>query len=157
MASATSLVSNLSHWRDQSVATACEVYSLLTLFYCLGLYILPYVFGSELWPNQIRSFGTALSQCFHWLFIFGMAYGAPSLLEETNNWGAFLFFASWCFLSLFYVFFLVPEIAGLTIEEIEHLFRGPWFNAYKRSKKPIAIPEGSVDDQVEVGEVTVKE
>ncbi|KAG7141684.1 quinate permease like protein [Verticillium longisporum] len=33
--------------------------------YAVGLFILPYVFGGELWPNRIRSFGRALGQTFH--------------------------------------------------------------------------------------------
>lgn len=99
-----------------------------------GLYILPYIFGAELWPNRIRSFGAALSQSFHWLFIFAMAYGAPSLLSHTHNWGAFLFFAAWCLISAIYVYFMVPEIAGLSMEEIDHLFTGSWFTAYRRSE-----------------------
>lgn len=64
-----------------------------------------------------------------------MAYGTPSLLEKTNNWGAFIFFASWCFIALIYVYLMVPETAGLSVEEIDDIFKGPWFNAYKRSKR----------------------
>ncbi|KAH7143553.1 general substrate transporter [Dactylonectria macrodidyma] len=107
--------------------------------YVVGLYILPYVFGGELWPNRIRSFGSALSQCFHWLFIFAMAYGAPSLLKTTNNWGAFIFFAGWCFISLLYVYLMVPETSGLSVEEMDDIFRGSWFNAARRSKKQTTI------------------
>ena len=99
------------------------------------MFILPYVFGGELWPNHIRSFGGALSSCFHWLFIYAMAYGTPSLLEKTNNWVAFIFFASWCFIALIYVYLMVPETAGLSVEEIDEMFKGPWFNAYKRTKR----------------------
>lgn len=33
--------------------------------WAVGLYTLPYLFGAELWPNRIRSFGGAISQCFH--------------------------------------------------------------------------------------------
>lgn len=29
---------------------------------------------------------------------------------------------------------MVPETAGLSVEEIDDIFKGPWFNAYKRSK-----------------------
>lgn len=109
-----------------------------------GLYILPYIFGAELWPNRIRSFGAALSQSFHWLFIFAMAYGAPSLLSQTHNWGAFLFFAAWCLISAIYVYFVVPEIAGLSMEEIDHLFTGSWFTAYRRSET-LAVRETNSD------------
>lgn len=99
-----------------------------------GLLVLPYVFVSELWPNQIRSFGAALAQTFHWLFFFGINKAVPSLLSNTHNWGAFLFFAGWCFLALIYAFLVVPETAGVDLEKLDALFEGPWWNQYKRPK-----------------------
>ena len=96
--------------------------------------MLPYVFGAELWPDHLRTFGGALGQTFHWLFIYAMNYGLPSLLTETHNWGAFLFFASFGVVALVYVFFMVPETSELSTEEIDTIFRGPWFNAYKTNR-----------------------
>lgn len=55
-----------------------------------------------------------------------MTFALPSLLAQTHDWGAFVFFASWCVVALLYVYLLVPEIAGLSVEEIEDVFRGPW-------------------------------
>lgn len=101
-----------------------------------GLLVLPYVFGAEVWPNHLRSFGAALAQTFHWFFFFGINRGVPSLLSRTDDWGAFLFFAGWCFLSLVYVFLVVPETAGLSLEQTDALFKGPWLIAY-RSKKTL--------------------
>lgn len=97
------------------------------------------MFGGELWPNRLRSLGGALGQTFHWLFIYGFSFGLPSLLEKTQNWGAFIFFAGWCFVSLFYVYLMIPEIAGLSVEEIDALFKGSWFNAFKRPELPALI------------------
>ncbi|KAL3457656.1 general substrate transporter [Aspergillus heterothallicus] len=102
--------------------------------YAIGLLILPYIFVSELWPNQLRSFGAALTQFFHWWFFFGVNKGVPSLLSSTDNWGAFLFFAGWCFLALVYAFCVVPETAGVPLEKLDELFEGPWWNTWKRSK-----------------------
>lgn len=85
-----------------------------------------------------------MSQTFHWLFIYAVKYSIPSLLKTTDNWGAFLFFAGWCFLALIYVFFMVPEISGLSVEEIDYLFKGSWFNAYKRARRHPVID--SVED-----------
>lgn len=99
-----------------------------------GLFLLPYVFGAELWPDHIRTFGGALGQTFHWLFIYAMNYGLPSLLTKTNNWGAFIFFAACGFLAFLYVFFMVPETSELSTEEIDIIFNGPWFNAYKTQR-----------------------
>lgn len=93
------------------------------------------MFGAEIWPTQIRSFGAALSQCFHWLFYFGINKATPSLLTQTNNWGAFIFFAGWCFVTLVYVYFVVPETAGKGLENIDRLFEQPLWMAYKGSKQ----------------------
>lgn len=114
-----------------------------------GLLVLPYVFAGEIWPNRIRSFGGALTQCFHWLFYYGVSAGMPSLLSSMDNWGAFIFFGGWCFVSLIYVYLMVPEIAGLSVEEIDDLFRGPWFNAYKRSKQRTVITSVESQETVE--------
>ncbi|QKX54298.1 uncharacterized protein TRUGW13939_01383 [Talaromyces rugulosus] len=103
--------------------------------YSVGLFILPYVFGGELWPNHLRTLGGALGQTFHWLFIYAMSYSTPELLHSTNNWGAFLFFAGFCFLVLTYVFFVVPDTTGISVERVEELFNGPWFTAYKRTNR----------------------
>ncbi len=115
-----------------------------------GLLALPYVFGSELWPNRIRSFGTALSASFHWLFIYAFQFGLPSLIARTDNWGAYLFFAGWCFVSILYVYVMVPEVSGLSVEEIECIFKGPWYNAHKGVKQPMII-ENVNDAEAGVG------
>lgn len=122
----------------------------LTYTLHLGLLTLPYVFGGELWPNRIRSFGAAVSQSFHWLFHYAMTFALPSLLSHTHDWGAFVFFASWCFAALLYVFLLVPEIAGLSVEEIEEVFRGPWtvfgMRAARRQRHHLALDGHDQDD-----------
>ncbi|KAF7191274.1 putative quinate permease [Pseudocercospora fuligena] len=105
--------------------------------YAVGLLVLPYVFGAEVWPNQLRSFGSALAQTFHWLFFFGISRGTPSILSSMDNWGAFLFFAGWCFVSLVYVYLVVPETAGQSLEEIDELFEGSWFMAWRSDKKKV--------------------
>ncbi|KAH6886302.1 general substrate transporter [Thelonectria olida] len=103
--------------------------------YAVGLLVLPYVFGAELWPNSIRSFGSALSQAFHWLFYFGLNRATPSILSSMNNWGAFIFFATWCLVSLIYVFLAVPETAGLPVEHFDALFEGPWWQIRSKARK----------------------
>ena len=64
-----------------------------------------------------------------------MSYALPSLLTRTDNWGAFIFFASWCFAALIYVYLLVPEIAGLSVEDNDRVFNGPW-RVFSRKPRP---------------------
>lgn len=66
-----------------------------------------------------------------------------------DNWGAFLFFAGWCFLGLVYVYLMVPEIAGLSVEEVDKIFEGPWLNAIRKSPRTtasVAVEYGQPDD-----------
>ncbi|ATY65906.1 General substrate transporter [Cordyceps militaris] len=117
--------------------------------YSVGLALVPYIFGSEIWPNRIRSFGGAMSQTFHWLFIYAMQYSMPSILSAFHQWGAFLFFGAWCVVAIIYTFLMVPEVSGLTVEEIEDTFKGSWFVAYQTSRQRRVIEgrddaEGSV-------------
>ncbi|KPM38585.1 hypothetical protein AK830_g8000 [Neonectria ditissima] len=141
----------IKYHQEGPVSVAASEAAIAAIFfhafgYAVGLFVLPYIFGGELWPNRIRSFGGAVTQTFHWLFIYAIKYSIPSLLKKTDNWGAFLFFAGWCFLSLIYVFVMVPEVSGLSVEEIDHLFKGPWFNAYKRPQKRTVIESVEVSN-----------
>lgn len=114
--------------------------------YAVGLLVLPYVFGAELWPNHLRSFGSALSQSFHWLFFFAISKGTAPLLEKTNNWGAFIFFGAWCFISLLYVYVMVPETAGHDLEKLDEMFEGSWlaFRARDKNRKTTSSAYGNV-------------
>jgi hypothetical protein len=76
-----------------------------------------------------------MSQAFHWLFYFGLNRATPSILSSMNNWGAFIFFAAWCFVSLIYVFLAVPETAGLPVEHFDALFEGPWWQIRSKARK----------------------
>jgi hypothetical protein len=82
------------------------------------------------------------------------------MLKSMDNWGTFLFFAGWCFVSLVYVFVAVPETAGLSLEHIDALFEGPFWQMHGKARKTRQIAEViesresvSVED-VEVGKLT---
>jgi sugar porter (SP) family MFS transporter len=110
--------------KGASDAAIAAIY-IHALGWAIGLYTLPYLFGAELWPNRIRSFGGALSQCFHWLFYFAITKATPSILSSMHVWGAFLFFLAWCLVAWLYTFFFVPETAGLSLEQMDRIFARP--------------------------------
>ncbi|KAF2165581.1 hypothetical protein M409DRAFT_36846 [Zasmidium cellare ATCC 36951] len=138
--------------QDTGVSASASETALAMLFlhawgYIVGLFIMPYVFGAELWPTRIRSLGGAISGIFHWLFLYAMQVALPSLLDRTHNWGAFVFFASWCLVAILYTHFMIPEVSGLTMEEIEAVFKGSWFNANTVSKRPRTMSGISPKDE----------
>jgi hypothetical protein len=75
-----------------------------------------------------------------------------------DNWGAFLFFAGWCFISLVYVFVAVPETAGLSLEHIDALFEGPFWQMNSKARMNrkmtgVIVSPGSDDASIEDVEV----
>lgn len=57
------------------------------------------------------------------------------MLASMHNWGTFLFFAGWCFVALVYVFVAVPETAGLSLEQLDALFEGPFWQMRTKANK----------------------
>ncbi|KAJ6031435.1 general substrate transporter [Penicillium herquei] len=119
-----------THKESMSKASADAALAFIYIHafgWAIGLYSLPYLFGAELWPNKIRSFGGALSQCFHWLFYFAITKATPSILSGLHQWGAFVLFIGFCVLALIYTFFMIPETAGMSLEETDRIFERPLF------------------------------
>jgi hypothetical protein len=66
-----------------------------------------------------------------------------------DNWGAFIFFAGWCFIALVYVFLMVPETAGHSLEELDRIFEGSWFMAFRsKAGTGTTVIEGRQDGYV---------
>jgi hypothetical protein len=42
---------------------------------------------------------------------------------ESTGYGAYVFFAIFCLLSLLWVYWFVPETAGKNLEEMDHVFK----------------------------------
>ncbi|KAJ5812476.1 hypothetical protein N7474_008777 [Penicillium riverlandense] len=97
----------------------------------IGWFSMPYLIGSEIFPTKIRSFNMSVAMGFHWAFYFGCSRAMPSLLAASDKWGAFVFFACICLLSLGYVFFAMPDTTGRSLEALDSLFQMPWYTVHK--------------------------
>ncbi len=106
--------------------------------WAIGLYTLPYLFGAELWPNRIRSFGGAMSQCFHWLFYFAITKATPSMFSSMAVWGTFLFFLCWCAIAFVYTVFFIPETRGLSLDDMDAVFE----RSLLKMRHPVQHPLG---------------
>jgi hypothetical protein len=78
------------------------------------------------------------------------------MLKSMDNWGTFLFFAGWCFLSLIYVFVAVPETAGLSLEQLDVLFEGPFWQMNgqaRKARRATYVVEGADSEGISVENV----
>jgi sugar porter (SP) family MFS transporter len=80
-----------------------------------------WVFISEIFPNSVRSQGGSLGSTTHWVMAWIITTIFPGIVEGNEKGGfyAFVFFAFMMFLQLIFVWRVLPETKGRTLEEIQ--------------------------------------
>jgi sugar porter (SP) family MFS transporter len=100
---------------------------------CLALYIASFAISlgpvfwlmiSEIYPLNIRGSAMSVAALCNWGSNFLVALTFPVLLAALGGAGAFWLFAVLGIVAWFFVWFLVPETKGRTLEEIEADMRG---------------------------------
>ncbi|GAA6019814.1 hypothetical protein JCM10207_003707 [Rhodosporidiobolus poonsookiae] len=91
----------------------------------IGWFSMPYLLTSEVFPTRIRSHCVSFMMALHWAMNFGNSRATPSLLVAGNRYGAFVFFAGICMISLVFVYLCMPETAGRSLEGMDKLFAVP--------------------------------
>ncbi|GAA5861797.1 hypothetical protein JCM3774_001305 [Rhodotorula dairenensis] len=101
------------------ILTAVLVYAA---FYATGIGNLPWN-QAELFEMNVRGLGTALSTSSNWGSNLVIGSTFLSLIDRITAAGAFGFYAGLCFLGSVFVYFLYPEVAGLSLEETREVFQ----------------------------------
>ncbi|KAI8713797.1 MFS domain-containing protein [Fusarium sp. LHS14.1] len=81
----------------------------------------PWAMPAEVFSSSLRAKGVAISTCSNWINNFIIGLITPPLVQKTG-FGAYVFFAVFCLLSLVWVWFCVPETNGKTLEEMDEVF-----------------------------------
>jgi sugar porter (SP) family MFS transporter len=83
-----------------------------------------WVFISEIFPNQVRAKGQTLGSFTHWVMAALIAFSFPYFAEKLGGGNTFLFFTVMMFLQLLFVWKIMPETKGKSLEDIEHTLIG---------------------------------
>ncbi|HEY6902270.1 MAG TPA: sugar porter family MFS transporter [Puia sp.] len=80
-----------------------------------------WVFISEIFPNSVRSQGGALGSFTHWIMAAIISWTFPVIVEGNKEGGyhSFLFYSVMMLLHLLFVWRMLPETKGRTLEEIQ--------------------------------------
>lgn len=136
-------------------ALAC-VY-LFAVFYAFSWNAYPFIYCSEIFSANIRGFAMLLCVMTQWLMQFVIVYSNPYMMANIK-YGTFYFFAGCLLLSVPFVYFLMPETRGISIENMDILFDVKGFARAKRHKTDEIIKlrraELVIDD---FGKTTVNE
>jgi sugar porter (SP) family MFS transporter len=80
-----------------------------------------WVFMSEIFPNKVRSQGQTLGSFTHWIMAAAISWTFPILAESSDNGGfySFLLFAVMMFIHGIFVWKVLPETKGKSLEGIQ--------------------------------------
>jgi SP family arabinose:H+ symporter-like MFS transporter len=78
-----------------------------------------WVFISEIFPNQVRSYGNSLGSSTHWVFAALIAAAFPWMASRFGQASIFAFFAVMMVFQLLFVWKMMPETKGVSLEDIE--------------------------------------
>jgi sugar porter (SP) family MFS transporter len=78
-----------------------------------------WVFISEIFPSAVRAKGQALGSSTHWVLAAIITFIFPALTEKLGGGNTFAFFCGMMVLQLLYVWKLMPETKGKTLEEAD--------------------------------------
>jgi len=80
-----------------------------------------WVFISEIFPSAVRAKGQALGSSTHWVLAAVITFIFPALTEKLGGGNTFAFFCAMMVLQLLYVWKLMPETKGKTLEEADRV------------------------------------
>ncbi|GAA5915374.1 hypothetical protein JCM8208_007693 [Rhodotorula glutinis] len=109
-----------------------------------------WVVTGEIYPTATRGKQMSMSTASNWLFNFGIGYATPYMVDDkpgSAGLGSKVFFI-WggvSVLAAFFVFFFVPETKGLSLEQVDILFRAN-VNAARSGKIRREILESNTHD-----------
>ncbi|EJC97759.1 sugar transporter [Fomitiporia mediterranea MF3/22] len=98
----------------------------------------PWVYLGESFPLRVRPKCIALGSASNWIWNFLLSFFSPRIAARIGPWILMIFFGMLIF-GFVYVYFFIPEVKGLSLEEVDELYRSgvkPWNSAgWKPSEK----------------------
>ena len=87
-----------------------------------------WVVTSEIYPNAIRAKAMSMSTASNWLLNFAIGYATPYMVDSGPGNAdlqakVFFIWGGCCVICFFFVYFFVPETMGLSLEQVDILYR----------------------------------
>ena len=87
--------------------------------YAMTLAPLTWILIAEIFPNRLRSLGVSAAVCALWISSFALTYSFPFINRSLGSAGTFFTYGTVCLVGAVFVFLLMPETKGRTLEELE--------------------------------------
>jgi sugar porter (SP) family MFS transporter len=81
---------------------------------------LAWVVSAEVFPLDMRAKGMSISSGTNWLMNFTVAMVTPVMIKNIE-YKTYIVFMCFCIVGLLYAIFILPELKGLTLEEVDQI------------------------------------
>ncbi|WEK35982.1 MAG: sugar porter family MFS transporter [Candidatus Pseudobacter hemicellulosilyticus] len=116
------LVSRAFYLDDFGGNTITVLLLIYIAFFAFSQGAVIWVFIAEIFPNTVRAKGQTLGSLTHWVMAALIAFIFPLLAEKIGGGSTFLFFTIMMVLQLLFVWKLMPETKGRTLEQMDKSF-----------------------------------
>ena len=127
-------------WTDHQAAAWTSVAFLLFFMLTFGATWgpIPWAMPAEIFPSSLRAKGCAFGTMSNWgnnFIIVSRSHSCPCDQTDISQglitppmiqnigFGTYVFFATFCAIAIVWVYFLVPETAGRTLEQMDSVFK----------------------------------
>jgi len=118
-----SLVAMAFYFGWQGIAVPIFLF-LFIASHAIGQGAVIWVFISEVFPNHLRGSGQAFGTSVHWVLAAAIPSSVPILFSTIGPAAVFLIFASMMVLQLIWVWRVMPETKGVSLEELDLQLNG---------------------------------
>ena len=115
---------SISHSVEASKISWLSILCIIVFFLCFSLAWgpVPWLVTSEIFPLRARGPACSVAAIANWLFAFIVTYFFENMQESLTIQGTYWFFGGCSLLAFVFVYLLMPETKGKSLEEIEALF-----------------------------------
>lgn len=92
---------------------------LYVAFFALGMGPGPWLIISEIFPTKVRGRAASIATSTLWAGTLVVTFTFLTLVKALNLWGTFAIYGALSFVCCFFVWKLVPETKGRTLEQIQ--------------------------------------
>jgi SP family arabinose:H+ symporter-like MFS transporter len=109
-----------SFYSGQTDGMLIMIYLMVYIaFFAFSQGAIIWVFISEIFPNEVRAKGQTLGSLTHWFMAAIITFFFPALTELLGGGNTFMVFAAFMVLQLLFVWKMMPETKGRSLESID--------------------------------------
>jgi len=123
---AVAILLNMYHGKDDVSDAVGWVIFVFLIIYMIGFQTafgpIPWLYPSEIFPMDIKEKALSISVFNQFVATGIIFYIVPPMIDNWQGHSLFYFFSAFLFVSIFIIWFFVPETMGVALEDMDSIF-----------------------------------